>query len=384
MIIKKIDLKESFTSSPIVYDINSDGIKEIIVLSESIFVIDPLNFKFINPFPLKISGPVASTPYITKKDESIFLYFGSDNKNFYTLRIKNNIIDYKFLKTGGDIFSSPLIYDIDKDGIEEIIFGSDDFYLYIIKSEKIFRYKTLGFISSSPSLFKLNGKNFFVFCSWDNFLYLGYFDGNNIELKFKKDLSFYIWASPVIDDINFDGKNEIIVTNNSLHVLDFTGNYLKNFPYRFKSFTISSPCIADIDGDNFKEIIVISDALYVFNIRGEILEFFPFKIKSPSISSPCTLDFDNDEYEEIVIFDYEGNYYVVNREGKRLFKPVKLSNSFVATPYIEDLDGDGLLEIVNVSFDGKLFVIKTEGKKSSFKRFRGNYGNGFLGNEDKD
>ncbi len=121
----KLEINYPITSSPIVHDFNLDGVNELIVVADKVYIFDLLNFKLIEKFD--VPAPCASTPTILTTDEGRkFLIVGSDDDNLYFFPLDGRS-EIFFFKTEGDVFSSPLVKDIDNDGLEEVIFGSDDF-----------------------------------------------------------------------------------------------------------------------------------------------------------------------------------------------------------------------------------------------------------------
>ena len=75
-----------------------------------------------------------------------------------------------------DIYSSPVIADIDNDGTNDVLFGTRDGVLYVV-----------------------------------------YYSGSSTcSLKWKKDLGGTMWSSPAIADVDNDGKAEIIVKHDAI------------------------------------------------------------------------------------------------------------------------------------------------------------------------
>jgi len=112
-------------------------------------------------------------------------------------------------------------FDIDKDGTVECLAGSVDTYLYCLKGDgKLkWRYKTGSFVFNSGSIADVDGDGYYevVFGSNDHYLYCLKYDGT---LKWRFDGgNVFQYTVPSIDDINNDGKLEIVVGAVSLIVI---------------------------------------------------------------------------------------------------------------------------------------------------------------------
>ena len=68
-----------------------------------------------------------------------------------------------------------------------------------------------------------------------------------------------IFGHVAVDDLDGDGRNEIIVAGTSIVVVDANGVALPGWPRRPGSSLLGAPAIGDIDGDGQKEIVVRGD-----------------------------------------------------------------------------------------------------------------------------
>ncbi len=375
----KLKINYPITSSPIVCDFNSDGINELIVVADKIYIFDLLNFKLIKKF--NVPAPCASTPAILRTDKNgKFLMVGSDDDNLYFFPL-NGKSETFFFKTEGDVFSSPLIKDIDKDGLKEVIFGSDDFKVYILKLNedgKILNssyFTTEGFVASSPALFpNRDGTYDIVIGSWDGNLYR--IDARG-RLKWKMKLSNIIWSSPVVCDINGDGRYEVVAVSDAVSVVDESGSEIYSHP--LGSFTVSSPALCDIDDDGFVEVVVLADGIYIFDARLELKPGFPLKVGCPFWSSPIIVDVNGDGLQEIIACDYAGNIWITNWVEPKVVQRMKISKfPIVSTPLAYDIDNDGFIELVICTMGGEIWIMPTMGKASKWSQFRGRNGDGLV------
>lgn len=94
---------------------------------------------------------------------------------------------------------------------------------------------------------------------------------HHVELRWQTEVSSSIYATPLIADINSDGKLDVIVPTfvHNLEILDgLDGEKMPGWPSSHQSTAHSSPLLYDIDKDAVREI-----ALATYN--GEVLFFRP-------------------------------------------------------------------------------------------------------------
>ncbi|GJP35206.1 hypothetical protein CLOM_g19716 [Closterium sp. NIES-68] len=93
----------------------------------------------------------------------------------------------------------------------------------------------------------------------------------NLELRWQAEVSSSIYSTPVVADINRDGKMEVVVPSfvHYLEVLDgYDGDRLHGWPAFYRSSTHTSPLLYDINKDGVREIILA-------DYNGEIISFTP-------------------------------------------------------------------------------------------------------------
>ena len=168
----------------------------------------------------------------------------------------------------------------------------------------------------------------------------------------------YSTRTPVLGDINSDGKLDIIVNKRtyptgSVYVYKYDGTILPGWPKQMGHVPASSAAVGDINGDNIPEIVMESyDALYAWTANGDSIPGFPFYMTNGdnnSYSSPVLADVDNDNLREIVFGTHSsagGFVYVIKNNGTVLTGwPKSTSNWVYGPPSVGYIDNDNILDI---------------------------------------
>lgn len=126
--------------------------------------------------------------------------------------------------------------------------------------------------------------------------------------------------SPAIADINNDGFNDIVFqsTNGGLYVFTRNGPVIPGFSnLRYSILTNSasesSPVVADINGDGRNDMIVGDEYGLVSafsGLNGTMMAGFPIQLAGEVRGSAAVADIDNDGKTEIVISGWDKNVYV--------------------------------------------------------------------------
>lgn len=194
--------------------------------------------------------------------------------------------------------------------------------------------------------------------------------------------------SPVIADLDADGRDEIIICDvDTLYVIHPDGSLKKTiFPYKHELAT--TPALADLDGDGRKEIIVTvtrfdyvdSNSIFAFHhdltpVVGFPAGAYPTTNKGPGfVSSPVVADFNNDGHLQIALIaspnnesdqNYNRNVVImVDSQGQMISGWPKVfgkSKSWDNSPTVGDIDRDGKLELVMASVDGHVNIFRADG-----------------------
>ncbi len=186
----------------------------------------------------------------------------------------------------------------------------------------------------------------------------------------------FSYSSPVLADLNNDGKREIIFgthivdPNNQydtlgyVHILRNDGANYPNWPRAVRWWIYGAPSVGYIDDDNILDITVgdnvgsfgKDNCVYAWNIYGEQLAGFPIIDQDP-INSQVTLgDIDNDNKPELIVDNavthYNvGSYAAYNNDGTLLpgWPLSVIGTTFYKTMCLADLDRNGTIDLIGNS-----------------------------------
>ncbi len=152
------------------------------------------------------------------------------------------------------------------------------------------------------------------------------------------------YASPVIADLDGDGKNELIAAYYSINVFDSQGRPLDQVDHN--SGRVYAPhVVVDLEGDGVPEVVFgAGNFVYAYEWRNGALALktgWPADTASPEVRGLAAADLNRDGFIEVVATTTKGDgaqVYVFASDGT-LFQPVGLS--YPAWPRYNNLSGIG-------------------------------------------
>ena len=260
------------------------------------------------------------------------------------------------------IRTSPTIIDLDGDGIQEVLMGSDDHYLYVLNADGDLKwsFKAGRNVRSTPAIGDVDGDGQLevVFGSMDNTLYILSHDGVK-EAEYSAN--GMIISTPVLADLDRNGDLEIIFTifEKYLYVINHDGTDYGSFPISINESIFSAPAVGDVDGDNQFDIVIgtWSDHVYLFTADGSIPSGFPYTTGNKVSTDPALADLNGDGMLEIIIGSDDDKLHIIDWQGKSL-ATYAVGGHVQSSPMVDDLDGDGTYEIIFGANDGKLYGVR--------------------------
>jgi outer membrane protein assembly factor BamB len=292
-------------------DIDGDGEIEVLIGSRDGFVRVLTNKgspKWHVEQPSEWVGIVRGINNIDAKDATR-LVFGSRKSQVYAY---NETGDFLWQYSTMQVVRSIRICDINHDGKDEIIIGSEDWSVHVLSSttgELLWKYDTKGWI---------------------------------------RGLSAY--------DIDGDGEIEILAASGDryLYVLNGQGQLKWRFDTRSKVHSIFP---IDLDGDGEVEILLASDAKDLYAITPDGKEKWRFSPEN-RIHSINVADVNNDGYLEVIAGSEDEHIYFLDAQGQLIWKYFLGKRIF--SIFAIDLNRDGIQEIIVGAEDDRVHVLRVE------------------------
>ncbi len=201
----------------------------------------------------------------------------------------------------------------------------------------------------------------------------GFAVDRDILSGFPRNVNSPVRTSPVVADLNHDGRNEIIIAaaDGKIHVFNPKGDYLQGWPKKLsKGVFYRLPAVADVNGDGYDEIILVSQQdkkVYILNYKGQVINSYTTKSR---YSTPVIGSFLNKDEKEILIWDHDRGAVEIYNDKKPLLVQRLIDGDSINNPAIVDVNGDGYDEIVatgqRYGFE-KIFVFQFDKKLKQYK-----------------
>lgn len=270
------------------------------------------------------------------------------NSRGYFLPLKNSP-----QTVNGKLLSSPVLYDIDGDSLDEVLVTGENMFLYLFDYEDStgFYKKDSTYLYSSSWSLPVVLEDKIVTLGFDGVLRFFDFDLNQLFFS-NTEYPYPTTSSPLAFDIDGDSSAEVIFVRGDgsffiVSSLDGETKSYKKLP--FDNF-YSSPIPVDYNGDGIFEIALIAqNNLYLLDLNGNIVNGFPKTFNDEIQSSPLSVDLDDDGINEILVHTKNGLLLSFSNKSQTPGFPLSSGQYSNSTPLVCDLDNDSLVDIVACS-----------------------------------
>uniref|UniRef100_M4EZ11 DEX1 C-terminal domain-containing protein n=1 Tax=Brassica campestris TaxID=3711 RepID=M4EZ11_BRACM len=261
-----------------------------------------------------------------------------------------------YVNIDAHILCTPVIADIDKDGVEEMVVAVSYFFdpEYYDNPEHL---KELGgidiknYIASSIVVFNLETKQ----VKWVKELDLSTDNAN---------FRAYIYSSPTVVDLDGDGYLDILVGTSFglFYAMDHHGNIREKFPLEMAEIQ-GAVVAADINDDGTIELVTTDSHGNVAAWTTQGVEIWEVHLKSLVPQGPSIGDVDGDGHTDVVVPTTSGNIYVLSGKDGSIIRPYpyRTHGRVMNQLLLVDLNKRGEkkkgLTIVTTSFDGYMYLI---------------------------
>ncbi|KAL8121507.1 hypothetical protein AgCh_018293 [Apium graveolens] len=261
-----------------------------------------------------------------------------------------------YVNIDSHILCTPVIADIDNDGVSEMIVAVSYFFdhEYYDNPEHL---KELGgieigkYVAGGIVVFNLDTKQ----VKWTVKLDLSTDTG-----KFRG----YIYSSPTVVDLDGDGNMDILVgTSYGLfYVLDHKGKLRDKFPLEMAEIQ-GGVIAADINDDGKIELLTTDTHGNVAAWTAQGKEIWEAHVKSLIPQGPTIGDVDGDGHTDVVVPTISGNIHVLSGKDGSVVRPYpyrthgRIMNKILLVDLTKRGEKKKGLTIVTTSFDGYLYLI---------------------------
>jgi outer membrane protein assembly factor BamB len=311
-----------------------------------------------------LGGDLESSPvaYDQNKDDTKDVIFGCSDGNIYSLRGTNGAVQWNY-QTDGPIKSSPAIRDVTGEGVADVVIGSNDFNIYALNLVfetpiPVKTFATSNLVESSPVCADQTGDSQaeVIVGSYDNKLYA--FLGDTGALAVNYDTGAPVKSTPAVEDFNDDTWLDIVVVSGGVVTIINGINAEVLWQYDFETgFSNGSPAIGDLNNDGTGDVVLGSeDTVYAFNVKdGELL--WAASMDGNFDTSPALGDITGDGIPDVVISSRFQKVYVLDGDDGRLVWESDDTVYLPTPPALADMNDDGQLDVVVGSSDFMLRVI---------------------------
>ncbi|XP_057982412.1 protein DEFECTIVE IN EXINE FORMATION 1 [Malania oleifera] len=262
-----------------------------------------------------------------------------------------------FVNIDSHILSTPVIADIDNDGVSEMVvavsyFFDHEYYDNPEHSKELGDIDVGKYVAGSIVVFNLDTRQ----VKWTTPLDLSTDKGN---------FHAYVYSSPTVVDLDGDGNLDILVGTSFglFYVLDHHGKVRDKFPLEMAEIH-GAVVAADINDDGKIELITTDTHGNVAAWTPQGKEIWETHLKSLVPQGPSIGDVDGDGHTDVVVATLSGNIYVLSGKDGSIVRPYpyrthgRVMNQVLLVDLSKRGEKRNGLTIVTTSFDGYLYLIE--------------------------
>ena len=291
-------------------DVDLDGLIDFSVASKSghlyLFDINGLKFDY-NADRWLIGTPVIGNIDTDPELEIIVGSYQSPTSSSPLFAVNHDGTDvegYPYV-VGEKMKSGVAVADMDNNGIDDIIFGTDGDNLYVLMDDLTiapgFPVDLGNNIRSEPAVLDIGDEKIILSgCQNDNFYAVNFSDAS---LRFVIPTGDDVFGSASFYEDGSGIKIFFGSDDGYVYAVDIDGNNVDGFPLSITSGgVVGSVMFSDLNDDGLAEMIVADDIgnLFAQNMNGESIHGFPIDHLFQFSNSPQIVDYDNDGDLEII------------------------------------------------------------------------------------
>ena len=349
-------------------DMDLDGVLDFVVASKSnflyIFDINGLKAQY-DADRFLIGTPIIGN--LDSDDELEVVVGGyssptSSNSLFAINHDGTEVSGFPFI-VGEKIKSGAALADMNDNGIDDIIFGTDSDNIHVLLDDLTYAN---GFpidlgdrIQSEPAVYDTGDEKIILTgCKNNNFYAINFSDAS---LRFTIPTGDDVYTSPSFNNNNiYFGSDD-----GNIYAVDYNGNMLEGYPHFIGSEIIGSIVFSGNENEDIMFIGTSSGDLYAYYDDLELLPNFPINHEFSIASSPMVMDIDSDGDVE-VLCGTAGDILAVDIKDSSIFTQdywsvYKGNNSRTGyfmmdsgsmwgceTPQLSDINCDSIINILDI------------------------------------
>jgi len=259
--------------------------------------------------------------------------------------------------------SAPTLADIDHDGRDEVLVAGREELIALNKNGKeLWRWRTRQRFMTYPAVLQRSGLPALIYVA-DTGKLFSCLDGNG-KVVWQSELNAAnSWSAPVLNDLNQDGRMEVVTTDQTGMVWAFdavSGRLIWKSPILGMP---ANPAVADIDQNGGSELVFITSVgwVTVLDQNGALRWSHEIGGKSAdwATSSPV-LFAASDRQVRIVAASNAGLVVCLDADGNRLWS-LMAQAPIASTLSVGDLDQDGRADVFLITQTGRILRIDESG-----------------------